>query len=106
VQILQLLPHHLVGLVRRTVILQLVEQPGATFRADLGEDLARGELLQVANGLRQVGAGEDGVEMGVEDDPAVDFESGVGAAVGEGTHEDVATGGRAEDGGAIRQWWR
>ena len=52
-------------------MLQLMEEPIAPFRPQLGQKRARGKLFQVADGLRQVGAGDDGVEVVVENNPGV-----------------------------------
>ena len=90
VQIVEFLEHHLVGadgcgvgaflpdlvfvrLVRGAVVTELVEEPVAAFFLGLGEELFGGEAFQIAEGGGEVGGGEDGVEVGVEDDVGVDF---------------------------------
>ncbi len=70
---------------------ELVEQPLAAFGLKLGEDRAGGEGFEVADGIRQLRAGDDGVEVVVEDDPGVEAQSFVLPAVLEGADEDVAT---------------
>ena len=72
---------------------ELVQQPLAAFRLELGEDRAGGEAFEIADGVGQFGAGDDGVEVVVEDDPGVEAQALVLAAVLEGADEDIAAGG-------------
>ena len=62
-----------VSLVRGAVVTELVEEPVASFFLGLGDELFGGEAFQVAEGGGEIGRGENGVEVGVEDDVGVDF---------------------------------
>ena len=53
--------------------------------------------LRSASTRERSGAGEDGVEVVIEDDPGVDLQALVRAAVLEGADEDVAARRRGED---------
>ena len=79
-----------VRFVRRPVMPKLIEQPFAAFDLDLFDELFGGEALQVAQDRGEIGRGEDGVEMIVEDDPRMDGQPFVLGAVFERSHDDVA----------------
>ena len=70
-----------VRFVRRPIIPQLIQQPFAAFDLDLLDELFGGEALQIAQDGGEIGRGEDGVEMMVEDDPCIDGQPFVLAAV-------------------------
>ena len=63
------------------VMPRLVEQPFAAFDLDLLDELFGDEALQIAQDGGEIGRGEDGVEMIVEDDPCIDGQPFVLAAV-------------------------
>ena len=114
--ILQLLPHHRIvhdrlrmrallpnlvtalRLVRRTAELELMEQPLAVLRFELIEQTLRRVALQIRQRAREVRRGQDRVEMAVEDDPPVDLEALVVAAIGQRVREQVATRRRVKTG--------
>jgi hypothetical protein len=60
---------------------KLIEQPFAAFDLDLLDELFGGEAFQIAQDGGEIGRGEDGVEMIVEDDPCMDCQPFVRAAV-------------------------
>ncbi len=67
-----LLPDLMLGgcfAIRGAEVGELIEQPLAALRLELGEKHARGEPLEIADGDGQLGTGDDGVEVVVEDDP-------------------------------------
>ncbi len=87
-----------VRFVRSPVMPKLIEQPFAPFELDLLDELFSGEALQIAQDGGEIGRGEDGVEMIVEDDPGMDGQPFVLAAVFERSHDDVAARRGSEDG--------
>ena len=60
---------------------KLVQQPATTIRVQLPQQFVGGEFLKVGDRARQFGPGEDGVEMIIEDNPRVDFQSFVLPAI-------------------------
>ena len=58
-----------------------MEQPFAAFDLDLLDELFGGEALQIAQDGGEIGRGKDSVEMMVEDDPGIDDQPFVLAAV-------------------------
>ena len=115
VQVIQLLFHHFIagvslrmksllpdlmrafGFMRRTEKAELVQEPLAIFLLQLIEKALRCVALEVGHDAGEVGRGQDGVEMIVEDDPGVDFQTLVFAAVFEGFDDDIAAGFRCEN---------
>jgi hypothetical protein len=85
-------------LVRCAEIGELIDQPVTLFQFNLRQERMGGEALELAQGVRQIGAGEDGVKVVFHDDPGVNLKLPVFAAVEQGVDEDVAAGGRGEDG--------
>ena len=69
-----------VRFVRSTVMPKLIERPFAAFQLDLPDKLFGGEALQIAQDGGEIGRGDDGVEMIVEDDPRIDGQPFVLAA--------------------------
>ena len=115
VNVINFLVHHLIGidllrmntflpdlvllvpLMCRAEIGELVDQPVTLFQLNLRQQRMRGEALEMAQGRRQIRRGEDGVKVVFHDDPGVDLELPVFAAVEERVDEDVAAGRRGED---------
>lgn len=116
VQILDLLQHHLVAgdghgmkallpdltfavrFVGGVEVRELMEQPVAVFGLQLIENPPGGVPLEIAHDAHEIGRGEDGVEVGIEDDPGVDAEFLVLAAIAPCVDEEVAARRGGEDG--------
>lgn len=116
VQIGELLLHHLVahqrlrviallpelqvgfGLVSGAPLPQEMQQPVALFGPELRGERASGVTLEIGNDSREIGRGDDGMEVIVEDDPGVNLQPFVDAAVFERVRDDLAAGIGGEDG--------
>ena len=98
VQILQLLAHHriirdnlrmrtflpnlvLVGFMSPTVITKLIQNPFPVLVSESFQNLGGGKALQIAQHRRQIGRGEDGVEVIVEYNPGINLQHLVLSAV-------------------------
>jgi hypothetical protein len=108
VNILQLLRHHFItgdflgmksllpylvqalNLVRSPEILELIQQPFAFLGLQLIQDSLSGVTLEISQDTREVRRGENGVKMVIQDDPGVNFQGFMGAAILEGVDENIA----------------
>ena len=95
-----LLPHLMIArfFVCCTIISQLIEQPFAPFGFELFDQSLRRESFQSAKGAGEIGTGKNGVEMVIQNDPSVDLQGLMFAAMEQGLDDDIATGARFKDG--------
>ena len=85
------------SLMRRALITQLAEHPIASFCLQLFDEPPCSVAFQIGEDA-QIGRGNNGVEVRLENDPGMDLERFMRATVFEGLHEDVAAGRVGEDG--------
>ena len=77
---------------------QLVQEPIASFGFELLDDLSRGVTLQIGEHARQIRRGDNGVKVGIENDPGMELERLVLTTVLERVHQDIAARRGSEDG--------
>jgi hypothetical protein len=65
----------LVGFVSRAIVAKLIEQPFAALGGYLLDEKLGGEAFDVTENRGKVGSGEDSVEMSIENDSCIDFQS-------------------------------